>query len=251
MITEPLYYTKYAAAYIRGIAMRHAKYESGSMPGDTPASEQPPLVLPSRLVEKDLHTLPAEDLEEIIAAGKAAGLKLHRFKSTYNELPRVRRVMGFLRSIEMESLLDVGSGRGVFLWPCLQAFPHLHVLSIDLLPHRIGLLNTVREGGIANLMAIVGDIRMPPVGLKTYDVVTILEVLEHIPDVLTAIQAAVRIAKKYIVVTVPSKPDNNPEHIHLLTKGALADIFNQAGCARLHFDAVPGHLVLSAALERF
>jgi 2-polyprenyl-3-methyl-5-hydroxy-6-metoxy-1,4-benzoquinol methylase len=49
------------------------------------------------------------------------------------------------------------------------------------------------------------------------DIVTLLEVLEHIPDVEKAV-AAVRMARKYVVVSVPSKEDNNPEHIHLLTK---------------------------------
>jgi ubiquinone/menaquinone biosynthesis C-methylase UbiE len=111
------------------------------------------------------------------------------------------------------------------------------------------MLDMVRAGGVSNLTAIDGDIRALPVGAKTYDVVALLEVLEHIPDVMAAIRAAIRIAKKYIAVTVPSKPDNNPEHIHLLTKGTLTELFDQAGCTRLHFDAVPGHLVMIAALE--
>ena len=77
-----------------------------------------------------------------------------------------------------------------------------------------------------------------------------LEVLEHIPEVEKAISAAVKMAKHYVVVTVPSKPDNNPEHIHLLTKDRLTQMFGSAGCTRLHFDGVEGHLFMVGAIEK-
>ena len=48
---------------------------------------------------------------------------------------------------------------------------------------------------------------------------------------------------------MPSKSDNNPEHIHLFTKEALTDVFSKAGCNRLHFNGVPSHLIMIAALE--
>ena len=89
-----------------------------------------------------------------------------------------------------------------------------------------------------------------PIPEKSVDVVTMLEVLEHIPDVERAVRNAVAAARKYVVVTVPSKPDNNPEHIHLLTKGRLEELFRGAGCGRLHFDGVPGHLFVAAPLGK-
>ena len=61
-----------------------------------------------------------------------------------------------------------------------------------------------------------------------------------------AIAAAVKMARRYVVVTVPSKPDDNPEHIHLLTKDRLTQLFTEAGCTKLHFDGVEGHLFLVA-----
>ena len=226
------YYKKYAAAYVRGAAIQ----------SDSP-------YLPRPLIEKRLDELSDGELEEIIAAGDAAGLKLYRFKSTHDDLPRVRRVLGFLKSIEMNSLLDAGSGRGVFLWPCLNAFPYLEVHSVDMLPRWAEMLNAVRLGGVSNLSAEVGDFCSIALADKTFDVVTMLEVLEHIPDVSAAIRTALRVARRYVVVTAPSKPDNNPEHIHLLTKEVLTGLFTNAGCARLHFDAIPGHIFMVAVLE--
>ena len=64
-----------------------------------------------------------------------------------------------------------------------------------------------------------------------------------------AIAAAVKMARQYVVVTVPSKPDDNPEHIHLLTKDTLTQTFHAAGCTKLHFDGVEGHLFMVAAID--
>lgn len=69
-----------------------------------------------------------------------------------------------------------------------------------------------------------------------------LEVLEHISDV--AIRSAVCIVRKHIVLTVPPKADENPEHIHLLTKARLTELFFAAGCAKLRFDGVNNHLFM-------
>ena len=81
---------------------------------------------------------------------------------------------------------------------------------------------------------------------KTFDVVTLLEVLEHIPDVKTAIRNAVKLSNKYIVVTVPSKADDNPEHVHLLTREKLTEYFGDCGVKSLSFDGVQGHLFMIA-----
>lgn len=205
--------------------------------------------IPSRLAEPPLDELTAAQVAELWDRGKKWGLKLYRFKRGHEEMPRVKQVLGFLKGVGPESLLDVGSGRGVFLFPFLEAFPCAEVTSLDLLDYRVAFLEDIRRGGISNLTPMLADICTQPLPDKSVDVVTMLEVLEHIPDVQAAVAAAVRTARRYVVVTVPSRPDNNPEHIHLLTKPVLTELFKNAGCDRLHFSGVPGHLVLVAAVE--
>ena len=73
-----------------------------------------------------------------------------------------------------------------------------------------------------------------------------LEVLEHIPNVERAVENAYRLARRYVVVTVPSHADDNPEHIHLLTKERLTALFSAVGCQKLKFGNVSGHLTLIA-----
>lgn len=203
-------------------------------------------VLPENLYGKTAHECTDEELMQIFCAGKEAGLKLYPFKSGTQVLARVRRTLGFLHSVSFGNMLDVGSGRGVFLIPFMKEFPNVNVTSIDILEKRVAFLNELSDGGFPNLHAEQKNICDKPFHDDSFDVVSMLEVLEHIPDADKAINSAIRIARKYIVVTVPSKPDNNPEHIHLLTKNILTDMFRSAGCEKLHFDGVEGHMFMTA-----
>ncbi len=201
--------------------------------------------VPRALTEKPLDALSEAEGDALLAAGQAAGLKLYYFKQK-EELPRVRQALGFLRAIQPESLLDVGSGRGVFLFPFLRAFPDTPVTSVDLLERRVALMQALRDGGIDNLEARRASICDWDAPAGSFGVVTLLEVLEHIPDVGAAVKNAVRLSRRYVTVSVPSKPDDNPEHIHLLTRPVLTELFAGAGCTDLKFDGVNGHLFLVA-----
>lgn len=226
-------YRTLAAAAVRGWAIQSREH-----------------VLPGQLAEKPLEELDEEELDAILDLGQAWGVKLYRLKRGHAALPRVRQVLGFLRAVQPESLLDAGSGRGVFLFPFLDAFPGVPVTSVDVLEHRVSFLHAIRLGGVGTLTALQADICSQPFPDRSFDVVTMLEVLEHIPDVQRAVSAAAAIARRYVVVTVPSGPDDNPEHIHLLTKERLRALFGAAGCSKLQFGGVPGHLVMVAAVPR-
>lgn len=176
-------------------------------------------------------------------------MKLHYFK-TKEDLARVQVVLGFLHGIvpagQCRTLLDVGSGRGVFLFPLLRDFPELELTSLDILPHRVELLDCVSQGGVGNLHPMLADICDGGMDDKSFDVVTMLEVLEHIPDTEKAVKNAVRLARNYVIVSVPSKPDDNPEHIHLFSNEDLTNHFLEAGCLKVKFMSVTGHRVMVA-----
>lgn len=161
-------------------------------------------------------------------------------------LARVERVLGVLRGLAPSSLLDIGSGRGAFLWPLLDTLPWLRVTACDTLPYRVEDIQAVRDGGFPNLNAQLEDAIKLSFPDGSFDVVTALEVLEHIPDVNRAVGEALRVARRFVIASVPSQPDDNPEHIHVFSRADLTRMFTAAGVARVSLDAVLNHTIIVA-----
>ena len=225
------YFLRLAAAFVRG------RYAMGTA-----------FALQDSLRAKRLDDLSGQEVARVFQCGLDAGLKLHKFKRTMG-LARVERVFGILRSLAPEDVLDVGTGRGVFIWPLLDEFPALPVTAIDRNPERAGDLEAVRLGGIDRLAAYELDATELKFDRDSFDVATLLEVLEHVPEVDRAVAEAVRVARRFVVVSVPSKPDDNPHHLHLLDEKRLRELFSAAGVSRMKCDYVPGHIVAVANVQ--
>lgn len=183
-----------------------------------------------------------------IARGERDGLRLHRFKRS-SQLPRVRAVLGALRGFGAGSLVDLGSGRGAFVWPLLDGLPELAVTATDVLPHRAQLFAHVARGGVERLRAVRCDATALPFADGAADCVTALEVLEHMSGELPAqaVREAVRVARVAVIATVPSHEDDNPEHVQLFDGERLAALFRAAGARRVSIEHVLNHIVVVAA----
>ena len=75
------------------------------------------------------------------------------------------------------------------------------------------------------------------------DVVTALEVLEHMPAPQPAAAEAVRIARNFVVASVPSKEDDNPEHIQLFTRDSFEALWLDAGARSAKIEYVLNHMI--------
>jgi 2-polyprenyl-3-methyl-5-hydroxy-6-metoxy-1,4-benzoquinol methylase len=208
------YYARPAAAWVRGQV-----HEDGELPSDP------------------------EALERVLERGVAAGLAsaLHAFKRTAG-LPRVTRALGIMRALAPRELLDIGAGRGAFLWPLCDMLSDLAVTVIDRERHALPRVELARCGGL-RVRALQADATELPFANGAFEVVTALEVLEHIPEVWRAAVELVRVARRFVVVSVPSRDDDNPQHLRLLREPQLSELFHQAGAADLRCEHVLNHLV--------
>jgi len=226
------YYQRLAAAFVRGRA-----------------ALDPAIGLPAELRDAELDDLSPQQIAWIIDHAIGIGLRIHKFKRTV-PLRRVQRVLGILRRLVPGKLLDVGSGRGAFLWPLLEELPGISVTAIDRRADRVADIAAVRAGGVRNLTTAVADATRLGFADGSFDGVTFLEVLEHIPDANAALREAVRVARRFVILSVPSKADDNPEHIHLFDEPALERMLEEAGARRANFDYVLNHLIAVARVEK-
>jgi ubiquinone/menaquinone biosynthesis C-methylase UbiE len=225
-------YLRLAAAFVRGrLIMSDGDFAAGA------------------LFATSLDILSTDQMRELLRIGEAQGLRLHKFKRTI-ELPRVQRVLGILKGLQPGSLLDIGSGRGAFLWPLLDSFSWLPITSVDLLDRRVEDILAVGRGGIEHLTTVKADATRLPFPAARFDVVTALEVLEHIPDAAAALAEIARVAQRAVVLSVPSHPDDNPEHIHLFDARTLTAILQQAGIDRVNVTHVRNHMIVVGTHRR-
>jgi hypothetical protein len=178
--------------------------------------------------------------DDAIAHGRAAGLRLHRFKRA-RMLPRVQRIISALRGLQPSTVLDVGTGRGVMLWPLMEAFPSLPITCVDARIDRVDDLAHVARGGIQQLQAHHSTIEALSQSSQRFDVVIASEVLEHVDDAQVAARALMHVATRFIIVTVPSQPDDNPEHVRLFSVESLRQLWLGVGAAKVNIDGIAGH----------
>ena len=231
MDTQREYYQLLAAAYVRG---KLKGSESGTYP---------------ELFIPELDDLSENEFQQLFALAQKRELRLHRFKRTM-ELPRVQKVLGVLKGLQPANLLDIGTGRGVFLWPLLDTFPYLPVTCLDRLDYRVADLQAVRAGGIERLEAVQGDVTALPFADRSFEVVTMLEVLEHIPETRKALAEVCRVARRFVLFSVPSQADDNPEHIHLFDQQQVRALLAEQGITRVQVEYVLNHMIVIARIER-
>jgi 2-polyprenyl-3-methyl-5-hydroxy-6-metoxy-1,4-benzoquinol methylase len=130
--------------------------------------------------------------------------------------PIVRRLMsGFQATLAelferaarqggIESLLDVGCGEGVLTLEWAERLGSRRVVGIDLPDPKLEAEWRTRER--PNLEFVTARGETLPFAENEFDLVTAIEALEHIPDPERTVAEMVRVAKRYLLVSVPREP---------------------------------------------
>lgn len=124
------------------------------------------------------------------------------------------RLGGVLAELRPESVLDAGCGEG-------------EMLRRGALPP--GVRPVLLDRNPDSAAQLLGSVTALPFASRSFDVVTCLEVLEHLEDPASAVRELARVARRAIVVSVPHEPwfragnvlrgkhlgglGNHPEHV--------------------------------------
>ncbi|MCW5983351.1 MAG: methyltransferase domain-containing protein [Bryobacteraceae bacterium] len=100
-----------------------------------------------------------------------------------------------------------------------------------------------RCGGVERLTVARMDAQRLAFQPRSFDVVTILEVLEHLEDPLAALRGAVAAARRFVLLSAPSTPDRNPGHLRLFGLGELKELAFRAGAASCSVEHVLNHRI--------
>ena len=81
---------------------------------------------------------------DAIRSGLAQKVDLHMFKHS-RQLARVQAVLGVLKQYQPQSILDVGTGKGVFLWTFLEHFTGTPIHCLDLKDSHVNRINAIGQ----------------------------------------------------------------------------------------------------------
>jgi SAM-dependent methyltransferase len=181
-------------------------------------------------------------------AGVVTGNTYDKYGSTN---PVVRRLMaGFEATLEElftladpQSLLDVGCGEGVLVHQWAQRIAPKPVVGIDLEEPSIQEGWAQRQA--PNLEYRIMKAEDLPFADGEWDVATAIEVLEHVPDPAHTVAEMARVARRWLLVSVPREPlwrglnlargaylkdlGNTPGHLNHWSKRSFVSLLSKHG----------------------
>lgn len=149
------------------------------------------------------------------------------------------RVAEVVAATGAERILDVGCGEGFTIERLLKVDGHLPIQGVD---HDLRALRQAKQKH-PHILFHRGDIRQLPFGTGSLALVLCLEVLEHLPDPLGALEELRRVSGGRCLISVPNEPlfmlanflrgknvgswGNDPEHLHRWRAGQFLSMVRE------------------------
>lgn len=113
-----------------------------------------------------------------------------------------QKITSIVSDLNPQTLLDAGSGEGFVAEIFLREMPALQITGFDMLEDSVKLAQIRNPRGTFT----VGDIYNTGFEDNSFDVVVSFEVLEHLHEPDKALAELARVAKDYVVLSVPHEP---------------------------------------------
>ncbi len=168
-----------------------------------------------------------------------------------------RKFLNVLQSVQPQSVLEAGCGEGYLLDQIHRRLPQVTLLGLDADPQ------AVAEGRRlwADLPIKNGDIYRIDQPDQAWDVTVASEVLEHLHRPLDALAELKRVARRYVILSVPHEPwfrlgnlargrhlrrlGNHPEHVNLWSRKSFVRFVSQRLTPLRVTSAFPWTIVLA------
>lgn len=113
------------------------------------------------------------------------------------------RLCEMLEDSQPNSLLDAGCGEGFVVDRIARRMPDLRIAGVDLSDEAVAFARA-HFGSRAQFRK--GSVYKLPFSDKSFDTVLCSEVLEHLDDPNRAVEELKRVARNYVLITVPHEP---------------------------------------------
>ena len=187
-----------------------------------------------------------ESLDQMLDIASELGIDIEFLKR--RPRPRIQKVLNILEGLRPNSLLDIGCGKGYLLWPLLETIPKIKLMAVDISPEMENRLSRVAVAASLDLQTACLDAEKLPLEKNSFSAVTMLQVLEHTKYPKRMIREACRVSNCWVIATVPSRPDSNPNHIHLFSRSRLVSLFEATGASLIRFEEHEGRFYVLAGI---
>jgi SAM-dependent methyltransferase len=168
-----------------------------------------------------------------------------------------QRILELVRGTGARRILDVGCGEGFTMRELREAGLQATMVGVDFSP---AALAWNQAHHMAQSPLNVADVQHLPFRDQGFDLVLCLEVLEHLPDSALGLRELLRVARDYVLVSVPHEPffrgvnflrgkhlrdlGNDPEHLHNYSGRAFRSLVSAQAEVVWHGYSFPWQIAL-------
>jgi 2-polyprenyl-3-methyl-5-hydroxy-6-metoxy-1,4-benzoquinol methylase len=145
-----------------------------------------------------------------------------------------RKFHDFFGITNTHSVLEIGCGEGFVLDFLAKRRPSLHLNGID---SDIEAIRFASRISASTIDFVCADGAHLPSADHSFDTVVLSEVLEHVPDPDQLLKEALRVSRRYLLITLPREPyfrmlakcfevfgiAEDPDHVHFWTRREFQD----------------------------
>jgi trans-aconitate methyltransferase len=140
-----------------------------------------------------------------------------------------RLIFKLLRGLSFNTVLDAGCGTGVLLQRIHRTFPGVHSTGLEYSPHGLDIAQKRLPGSSFHVLNLAEEKLN-----KQFDLVTCIDVLEHVPDDRSALKNLLEMTAKYLILSVPlgkliPEEQERMGHVHGYSRRELEQKIQDAG----------------------